>query len=189
MGVGGTGGVDSEFNLVIGCGQVGSSGAGTQDSSCTMATNARFAISFTRGRQNNRRFRSHWYRTKFKKWIEIVAKVLLEAYSKPDCNFESVFANNLKLYGDVDVKIDQHVAQQSQLAKSIQACFNYEIAYLFQGANARFQQSKQNNEGLKQRETALNNLEQAYQSFKVLTGNLQEGIKVHNRIIWIILIC
>jgi hypothetical protein len=64
-----------------------------------------------------------------------VATVLLDAFSKKETNFESVFVEHLKRYDASLRLIDEHTTQQTQLMTHLQA------------ANEKFKHSKQNNEG------------------------------------------
>ncbi|TPX32747.1 hypothetical protein SmJEL517_g04211 [Synchytrium microbalum] len=100
-----------------------------------------------------------------------VAPKLMEATSKQEqVDNEALFAQQLKKYDPLVSQIKQSILEQTKLLEDVRV------------AHKRFMDSRQTNDMIKQRESALNNLEAAYRTFKEISGNLQEGIKFYTDI-------
>ncbi|KAJ3037268.1 Rhophilin, Rho GTPase binding protein [Rhizophlyctis rosea] len=84
-----------------------------------------------------------------------------------EINEEVVYADQMKKYDPYVMAIHESVSQQENLLNGIRA------------ANAKFVESKQTNEMIRQREQALQNLDNAYKTFKEINTNLQEGVKFY----------
>ncbi|TPX34133.1 hypothetical protein SeMB42_g07358 [Synchytrium endobioticum] len=100
-----------------------------------------------------------------------IAPRLIEATSKQvQLDNQALFDEHLRKYDPIVTQISQSVQAQNNLLEAVQA------------AHQRFMNSRQTNNMISLRETALQNLETAYRTFKEISGNLQEGVKFYTDI-------
>ncbi|KAJ3300005.1 pH-response regulator protein palA/rim20 [Borealophlyctis nickersoniae] len=93
---------------------------------------------------------------------------LIEVTSRrEDYNNDELFNEQLKKYDPFQTTATEMRAQQEKLVGAIRE------------ANSRFLESKQTNEMIRQREQALQNLDNAYKAFMEISGNISEGIKFY----------
>lgn len=96
---------------------------------------------------------------------DIGPRLTKNAIEKTPLDDESLFALQFEIYDDQKKKILGMEKEQKQLLEKV-----VEL-------NQKFMNSRQTNDMIRQRESALSNLEQAYRHFIDVETNLQEGIK------------
>ncbi|KAF8984474.1 pH-response regulator protein palA/rim20 [Entomortierella lignicola] len=82
-------------------------------------------------------------------------------------HFEALFQEQLKKYDGYKRLVKEETATQEDLLMAIQE------------TNKAFVASRKSNAVIQQREKALQNLEETYQKFKAILGNLKEGTQFH----------
>ncbi|KAJ3050740.1 pH-response regulator protein palA/rim20 [Rhizophlyctis rosea] len=98
---------------------------------------------------------------------DIGAKLAELSIHGNEINEEAAFADQLQRYDPFASAVRESIAEQENLLNGIRS------------ANSRFVESKQTNEMIRQREQALQNLDNAFKFFGEISKNLQEGIKFY----------
>ena len=97
-----------------------------------------------------------------------ISQILLEKSTKKESTTDSaIFDDQLEKYKPLQTALAASLRSQETLLAKIA------------DMNAKFVVSKNSNDSIRQREQALQNLDEAYKAFKELLSNLQEGIKFY----------
>ena len=106
---------------------------------------------------------------------------MLSEYAKDDKPYAQFLQNFQKKVVDYEPCIQECLGSYRKFSKLIDECNakNQDVVHRLSQANQEFMNTKLSNEGIKQRQSALQNLDAAYSEFKKLQEHLNEGLKFH----------
>ncbi|KAL5032064.1 hypothetical protein BDV3_000659 [Batrachochytrium dendrobatidis] len=99
---------------------------------------------------------------------DITPKLLEGAANGALFDKTAALTDQLKKYDETNNQVKEIISQQEQLLNSIVNC------------NKKFVESRQTNELIRDRENALQSLENGYKAFKEISANLDEGVRFYN---------